>query len=89
MCSIPRSPYFFTFLPQFISPVSQEKSAPFLLFGPCFIATSTLWCFLLAVFAVAGSLHGFLAPGAGPATRINQAAGVLIVGLGIYLAIKR
>jgi threonine/homoserine/homoserine lactone efflux protein len=79
--------FFLAFLPQFISPASQEKSAAFLLLGLCFIATSTLWCFLLAVFA--GSLRGFLAPGTGPAARINQAAGVLIVGLGIYLAIKR
>ena len=79
--------FFLAFLPQFISPASTEKSAAFLLLGLCFILTSTLWGLLFALCS--GRMRQYLAPGAGMAARINQASGALIIGLGVYLALKR
>lgn len=79
--------FFLAFLPQFISPASTAKSAAFLLLGLCFIATSTVWCLLLALFA--GQMRQYLVPDAGMARMVNQVAGVLIIFLGLYLAVRR
>ncbi|NLZ17709.1 MAG: LysE family translocator [Desulfobulbaceae bacterium] len=79
--------FFLAFLPQFISPASTFKVAAFMLLGLCFIATSTVWCLLLAVFA--GRIRHYLAPGENMAVYVNRVAGVLIIGLGVYLAIRR
>ena len=79
--------FFLAFLPQFISPASTAKSAAFLLLGLCFIATSTIWCLLLAIFA--GRMRHYLTPGAGTARKVNQGAGSLLIVLGVYLAITR
>ncbi|MDO5675461.1 MAG: LysE family translocator [bacterium] len=79
--------FFLAFLPQFISPASTAKSSAFMLLGLCFIATSTTWCLLLAVFA--GYLRQYLTPGAAMARRVNQGAGLTIMALGVFLAMKR
>ncbi len=79
--------FFLAFLPQFISPASTAKSAAFMLLGLCFIGTSTIWCLLLALCA--GRLRHYLAPGAVMARKVNQGAGLMIMALGLFLAVKR
>ncbi len=79
--------FFLAFLPQFIDSVSPARVTAFMALGLCFVLTSTLWCLCLAQFSsvLSRRLRG------NPAwvLRLNRAAGVLLVGLGIRLATTR
>jgi len=76
--------FFLAFLPQFIAPASPHKIAAFLVLGGTFVATSTVWCVVLAV-AVA-RLRRLTAPEGHAALGLRRLAGACFVALGIRLA---
>ena len=43
--------FFMALIPQFISPLSPNKSLSFIILGLVFITTGTIWCLCLALFA--------------------------------------
>ncbi|MEH0154098.1 LysE family translocator [Limibacter armeniacum] len=43
--------FFLVFLPQFIDPNFAQSPIPFLILGLVFLATGTVWCLILALFA--------------------------------------
>lgn len=77
--------FFLAFVPQFIEPSSPHKALAFVLLGMFFNLNGTLWCLLLAV--ASGALGRKVRLGCRWIQRLNQAVGVLFLGLGVRLAL--
>ncbi|RPI47667.1 MAG: LysE family translocator [Betaproteobacteria bacterium] len=78
--------FFLAFLPQFIAPESTSKIAAFVLLGFTFVATSTVWCLVLAFAATC--IRDAVLPRTRSTTMLSRAAGALFVALGIRLAVS-
>jgi threonine/homoserine/homoserine lactone efflux protein len=78
--------FFISFLPQFINPAVSNTVIPFLLLGFTFIATGTIWCFMLAVFSSA--IFKQLKANKKAAGYINKLCGLMLIGLGIRVALS-
>jgi RhtB (resistance to homoserine/threonine) family protein len=79
--------FFLAFLPQFIDPASNTKVPAFILLGPTFVATGTIWCLVLAWFASVFSER--LRKNETLSQWLNRTAGALFVFLGLRLASTR
>ena len=75
--------FFLAFLPQFINPETASGSIPFLLLGLSFMATGTLWCFILVY---AASIMTKTLRNNNLINKILQKiSGVIFIGLGLKL----
>lgn len=79
--------FFIAFLPQFIDPSVRNTVVPFLLLGSAFIATGTIWCLFLAIFAATVSNRLKRDPRASMV--INRLCGLTLIGLGIKVALSK
>lgn len=78
--------FFIAFLPQFVDPASTNTVLPLLALGTTFIATGTIWCLILAIFAAA--IFDRLKANRNIAAYINKICGLTLVGLGIKVALS-
>lgn len=76
--------FFIAFLPQFIDPHFKQAVLPFLLLGITFVATGTVWCLVLAVFAA--RISGKLSSNRKIAAYINKFCGAVLIALGLKVA---
>ncbi len=79
--------FFLAFLPQFIDPASNTKTAAFITLGLTFVTTGTIWCLILALFASAFS--NCLRGNQTVTQWLNRSVGALFVFLGLRLASTR
>lgn len=79
--------FFLAFLPQFVDPAAESKTAAFLFLGAVFIFNGTIWCLILAWGASAMSRRFRENPSA--LSLFRRAAGALFVGLGLRLAVSK
>jgi len=79
--------FFLSFLPQFINPENTCNSLPFIILGATFTATGTIWCLFLAYSSAFTTkiLRGNQKIG----LLMQKVSGLVFVGLGINLLIKR
>jgi RhtB (resistance to homoserine/threonine) family protein len=77
--------FFIAFLPQFIDPTLKNTILPFITLGTTFIATGTIWCLVLAMFASA--IFSKLKANKKISTYINRVCGLTLIGLGIKVAL--
>ena len=77
--------FFIAFLPQFIDPTLKNTILPFITLGTTFIATGTIWCLVLAMFASA--IFSKLKASKKVSTYINRVCGLTMIGLGIKVAL--
>jgi threonine/homoserine/homoserine lactone efflux protein len=75
--------FFIAFLPQFIDPASGYGALSFLFLGGTFLATGTCWCFVVALGASA--FADALRNNPRRQLAFDLAAGLLFIGLGIYI----
>jgi threonine/homoserine/homoserine lactone efflux protein len=75
--------FFLALLPQFIDPGSQFGPLPFLLLGLTFIATSTIWCLIIACGAA--YFHTLLSKNQRVSKTANVLAGVVYILLGLSI----
>jgi len=75
--------FFLAFLPQFVTPASDERLAAFLLLGLTFVATGTVWVLVLAM--VAATAGARFARHAALQRWLPRAMGALFVYLGVRL----
>lgn len=75
--------FFLAFLPQFVHPDQPFGAWPFLILGLTFIGTGTVWCLLLAY--ASASATTWLRDHPKCNRLLNQATGLLFVGLGLNL----
>ncbi|WP_274584541.1 LysE family translocator [Neisseria leonii] len=79
--------FFLALLPQFVVPSAAASAAPFLVLGLTFLATSLLWCLLLAV---SGAPAGRLLRRFPLLARwMNRISGMVFIGLGVRLGLVR
>ncbi len=76
--------FFLAFLPQFVDADAPRKALAFLLLGSLFIATGTLWCLGVAIFAAKAA--GRMRRSGRAMLWINRALGVVFIGLGLRVA---
>ena len=79
--------FFLAFLPQFIDPASEHKTAAFLVLGATFIVTGMMWSLVLA-FAAA-RLQSFFQRNPSVRSLIDKLVGALFLTLGARLAWSR
>lgn len=79
--------FFLAFLPQFIDPASEHKTAAFLVLGATFIVTGLMWSLVLA-FAAA-RLQSFFQRNPSVRSLIDKLVGALFLTLGARLAWSR
>ncbi len=79
--------FFLAFLPQFISAASPNKVLSFVILGMIFVATGTVWCVLVALFA--SGIGRRLRSGGTRAGLLRTVNGVLFILLGLKLAVSR
>jgi RhtB (resistance to homoserine/threonine) family protein len=79
--------FFIAFLPQFIDPNLQNTVQPFLILGVTFVATGTVWCLLLAIFA--SLVFGRLRANERVSRWIHQVCGAVLLGLGLKVALSQ
>jgi threonine/homoserine/homoserine lactone efflux protein len=79
--------FFVSFLPQFIHPAYVRGPLPFLILGATFLTTGTLWCLFLA-YAASVMTHT-LRENEHIGRILQQVSGVVFIGLGLQLALKR
>jgi len=77
--------FFIAFLPQFVDPASTNTVIPLLTLGTTFVATGTIWCLMLAIFASA--IFSRLKSNGNIAEYINKICGLTLIGLGIKVAL--
>ena len=77
--------FFLAFLPQFVDPHGRHKVGALLVLGLIFVATSTLWCLVLA--ATAATARRWLRAQGRAATWLARAVGTLFVLLGLRLVL--
>lgn len=75
--------FFLAFLPQFVNTNSNYGPLPFLLLGLTFIATGTIWCFMLAICSALATKK--FRDNSKQLTLLNRLAGILFIGLGLKL----
>lgn len=75
--------FFLAFLPQFVAPATSLGAVPFLFLGILFVAGSTIWCFIIAMFAAAAA--STLRQNVGIARWLERCAGCVYVVLGLNL----
>ncbi|MBF5058406.1 homoserine/homoserine lactone efflux protein [Alcanivorax sp. 521-1] len=75
--------FFLAFLPQFVSPDSNNSSSTFLFLGGIFVLGGTLWCFLLVVFAA--GFTGAIRSNARLSGAVGKVTGLVYIGLGLNL----
>ncbi len=79
--------FFLAFLPQFIVPNYANSSTPFLILGLTFLATGTVWCMLLAVFA--SKFAARLQENVTIKQWLDRMAGSVFIILGIKIALSK
>ncbi|MEO0468205.1 MAG: LysE family translocator [Bacteroidota bacterium] len=79
--------FFLAFLPQFIDPAYADSVWPFLLLGLSFVATGTIWCLALALFAARMSAH--IRQNMKIKTWLDRITGGVFLLLGLKLALRR
>lgn len=79
--------FFLAFLPQFVMPGYHSAILSFLLLGITFVATGTIWCLFLALFASA--LTEKIFENRRFSKLLNTFSGILFIGLGITMAFSR
>ncbi|MBM5811642.1 MAG: LysE family translocator [Gammaproteobacteria bacterium] len=79
--------FFLALMPQFIEPASDTKVLAFVALGLTFITTGTIWCLVLAL--AAGRVRRLCASHPQRLTLLSRAAGALLIGLGLRLAVSR
>ncbi len=77
--------FFITFLPQFINPQINDTVVPIFTLGATFIATGTIWCLILAIFA--SIIFSKMKRNHRISTYINYICGLVLIGLGIKVAL--
>ena len=75
--------FFLAFLPQFIDPYSPHKIAAFIVLGCTFVATSTVWCLVLAL--IASRMSRLLGPDSRSAAWPARLLGATFIALGLRL----
>jgi len=78
--------FFLAFLPQFVAPASPHKTAALLLLGLTFVATSTVWCSVLAWIAAGAA--GRIDTRSKLATWLSRIVGAALIALGVRLALS-
>lgn len=75
--------FFLSFIPQFIDPAFAKGPIPFTILGLTFVATGTIWCFVLAFSAstITQSLRGNERIG----KIMQKLSGIVFIGLGIKI----
>lgn len=79
--------FFLALMPQFIEPDSDTKVLAFVALGLTFVATGTVWCLILVIFA--SKLRGFFVRHPRGWRAVSQVAGGLFILLGLRLAVSR
>lgn len=79
--------FFLAFLPQFVEPAADSKVLAFLFLGAVFMFNGTVWCLILVWGASAMSRSFRARPSAG--MLFKRAAGALVIGLGLRLAVSK
>lgn len=75
--------FFLSFLPQFIDPQNSYGIVPFILLGATFLATGTLWCFVLVFFS--SNVTALLRQSTKAASIMNKICGGIYLLLGAKL----
>lgn len=78
--------FFLAFLPQFV-PASHAHVSSFIFLGISFILMALVWDFILILGST--SLTGYLRQNVSFGKRLNQATGLIFVGLGVKLAAEK
>lgn len=79
--------FFLAFLPQFIDPNYVQSSLPFLILGLTFLATGTIWCLVLAMFAA--KLSNRIRENYKIKRWLDKVTGGIFITLGIKLALLK
>lgn len=79
--------FFLAFLPQFIDPNYEQSSLPFLILGLTFLATGTIWCLVLAMFAA--KLSNRIRENYKIKRWLDKVTGGIFITLGIKLALLK
>lgn len=79
--------FFLSFLPQFIQSEHTNGPLPFLILGATFLTTGTLWCLFLAY--AASIMTSTLRNNALIGQTLQKFSGMVFVGLGLQLALRR
>ena len=76
--------FYLAFLPQFIDPSYSNQIIPFLLLGGIFTFVGTIWCLILAIYAVKFSER--MGSNSTFKNALNKIAGIVFIGLGLAAA---
>lgn len=79
--------FFLAFLPQFIQHEQVQSPMPFLMLGLIFIATGTVWCLILALFA--SSLSNRIKNNLQVKHWLNRITGSAFIAIGVKMALSR